>query len=120
MRLINSTQGHTSLLFFRIIKNMAWEACKRLYNAERDIDALKEALKRGDVACVNGYINQFDTILLLGKPDDVLEEGDRLLLRYGSEYVELVAEERQKDDSVWRRSILRIITTQEKRVEFSG
>ena len=99
---------------------MAWEACKKLYGAESDIDALKEALKRGDVACVNSYINQFDVILLLGKPDDVLEEGDRLLLRYGSEYVELLVEEKQKEDSAWRRSILRIITAGEKRVEFSG
>jgi hypothetical protein len=113
-------QGHTSLLFYSIIKNMAWEACKKLYGAERDIDALKEALRRGDMACVNGYLNQFDVILLLGKPDDVLDEGDRLLLRYGSEYVELLVEERQKEDSVWRRSILRLITAGEKRVEFSS
>jgi len=34
--------------------------------------------------------------------------------------VELTAEEREKEDSVTRRSILRIITTREKRVEFSG
>jgi hypothetical protein len=99
---------------------VAWEACKKLYGVERDIDALKEALKRGDVACVNTYLNQFDVILLLGKPDDVLDEGDRLLLRYGSEYVELVAEERQKEDSVWRRSMLKLVTTGEKRVEFAG
>ena len=58
--------------------------------------------------------------MLLGKPDDVLREGDRLLLRYGDQYVELTAEEREREDSVWRRSMLRIITTQEKRVEFSG
>jgi len=99
---------------------VAWEACKKLYGAERDIDAIKEALKRGDMACVNAWLNQFDTILLLGKPDDVLDEGDRLLLRYGGEYVEWLVEEKQKEDSTWRRSILRIITTGEKRVEFSG
>ncbi len=99
---------------------MAWEACKKLYGAERDVDALKEALKRGDVACVNVYLNQFEIILLLSKPDDVLDEGDRLLLRYGDQYVELVVEEREKEESVVRRSILRMITTQEKRVEFAG
>jgi hypothetical protein len=99
---------------------VAWEACRKLYGAERDIDALKEALKRGDMACANAYLNQFSVILLLGKPDDVLDEGDRLLLRYGSEYVELVTEEWQKEDTVWRRSILKLITTQEKRVEFAG
>jgi len=99
---------------------MAWEACRQLYNASSDLETLKEALKRGDMACVNAWLNQFDTILLLGKPDDVLDEGDRLLLRYGSEYVEWLIEEKQKEDSTWRRSILRIITTQEKRVEFSG
>ncbi len=97
---------------------MAWEACKKLYNADSDLDALKKALKHGDMACVNAYLNQFEVILLLGKPDDVLDEGDRLLLRYGSEYVELVAEERQKEESVQRRAILQLITTQEKRVEF--
>jgi hypothetical protein len=113
-------QGHTSLLLYRVIKNVAWEACRRLYGAERDVDALKEALRRGDVACVNVYLNQFETILLLSKPNDVLDEGDRLLLRYGDQYVELVAEEREREDSVQRRVILRIITTQEKRVEFSG
>ena len=96
---------------------MACEACRRLYNVERDVDALKEALKHGDVACINVYINQFEVILLLGKPDDVLDEGDRLLLRYGDQYVELVAEEREREDSVIRRAMLRIITTQEKRVE---
>ncbi|MFZ8811345.1 MAG: hypothetical protein ACO2PN_24980 [Pyrobaculum sp.] len=99
---------------------MAWEACKKLYSAERDVDAFKEALRRGDVACVNVYLNQFETVLLLSKPDDVLDEGDRLLLRYGGEYVELVVEEREKEESVARRAMLRIITTQEKRVEFSG
>ncbi len=96
---------------------MAWEACRRLYNAESDLDALKKALKHGDMACVNVWLNQFEVILLLGKPDDVLDEGDRLLLRYGSEYVELVAEERQKEESVQRRAILQLITTREKRVE---
>ena len=99
---------------------MAWEACRQLYNASSDLEALKEALKRGDMACVNVWLNQFDTILLMGKPDDVLDEGDRLLLRYGSEYVEWLIEEKQKEDSTWRRSILKIITTGEKRVEFSG
>lgn len=95
---------------------MAWEACRRLYGAESDIDAFKEALKRGDVACVNVYLNQFETVLLLSKPDDALDEGDRLLLRYGDQYVELVVEEREKEESVVRRSMLRIITTREKRV----
>jgi len=99
---------------------VAWEACRQLYNASSDLEALKEALKRGDMACVNVWLNQFDTILLMGKPDDVLDEGDRLLLRYGSEYVEWLIEEKQKEDSTWRRSILKIITTGEKRVEFSG
>ena len=96
---------------------MAWEACKKLYGAERDLDALKEALKRGDVACVNVYLNQFETILLLEKPDDILDEGDRLLLRYGDQYVELTAEEREREDAVQRRAMLRIITSREKRVE---
>ena len=96
---------------------MAWEACKKLYGAESDLDAFKEALKRGDVACVNVYINQFETILLLEKPDDILDEGDRLLLRYGDQYVELVTEEREREDAVQRRAMLRIIATQEKRVE---
>jgi hypothetical protein len=95
---------------------VAWEACRRLYGAESDIDAFKEALKRGDVACVNVYLNQFETVLLLSKPDDALDEGDRLLLRYGDQYVELVVEEREKEESVVRRSMLRIITTREKRV----
>jgi hypothetical protein len=99
---------------------VAWEACRRLYNAERDVDALKESLRRGDVACVNVYLNQFETVLLLSKPDDVLDEGDRLLLRYGDQYVELVVEEREKEDTTTRKVMLRIITTQEKRVEFSG
>jgi len=99
---------------------VAWEACKKLYGAERDLDALKEALKRGDVACVNVYLNQFETILLLEKPDDILDEGDRLLLRYGDQYVELTAEEREREDAVQRRAMLRIITSREKRVEFSG
>jgi hypothetical protein len=99
---------------------VAWEACRRLYNAESDLDALEAAIKAGDMACVNVYLNQFETILLLGRPDDVLREGDRLLLRYGSQYVELTPEEREREDSVLRRSILRIITMQEKRVEFSG
>ena len=96
---------------------MAWEACKRFYNAESDLDALETAIRAGDMACINVYLNQFEVVLLLGKPDDVLREGDRLLLRYGDQYVELMAEEREREDSVWRRSILRIITTQEKRVE---
>jgi len=96
---------------------VAWEACKKLYGAESDLDAFKEALKRGDVACVNVYINQFETILLLEKPDDILDEGDRLLLRYGDQYVELVTEEREREDAVQRRAMLRIIATQEKRVE---
>ena len=109
--------GHTSLLFSRIIKNVAWEACRRLYSAESDLDALKEALKRGDVACVNVYLNQFETVLLLEKPDDILDEGDRLLLRYGDQYVELTAEEREREDAVQRRAVLRIITSREKRVE---
>ena len=99
---------------------MAWEACKRFYNAESDLDALEAAIRAGDMACVNVYINQFETILLLGRPDDVLREGDRLLLRYGDQYVELTAEEREKDDAMLRRAMLRIIATQEKRVEFSG
>jgi RecB family endonuclease NucS len=109
--------GHTSLLLSRIIKNVAWEACRRLYGAESDLDALEAAIRAGDMACVNVYLNQFEVVLLLGRPDDVLKEGDRLLLRYGDQYVELAAEERQKDDAVWRRSMLRIITAQEKRVE---
>ena len=96
---------------------MAWEACRRLYGAESDLDALEAAIRAGDMACVNVYLNQFEVVLLLGRPDDVLKEGDRLLLRYGDQYVELAAEERQKDDAVWRRSMLRIITAQEKRVE---
>jgi hypothetical protein len=96
---------------------VAWEACKKLYGAESDLDALKEALKRGDVACVNVYINQFETILLLEKPDDILDEGDRLLLRYGDQYVELTAEVREREDALQRRAMLRIITTREKRVE---
>ena len=99
---------------------MAWEACKRFYNAESDLDTLEAAIRAGDVACVNVYINQFETILLLGRPDDVLREGDRLLLRYGNQYVELTAEEREREDAVQRRAILRIITSREKRVEFSG
>ena len=99
---------------------MAWEACRRLYNAESDLEALEAAIRAGDMACVNVYLNQFEVVLLLGRPDGVLREGDRLLLRYGDQYVELTAEEREREDSVWRRSILRIITTQEKRVEFSG
>ncbi len=96
---------------------MAWEACRRLYNAESDLDALEAAIRAGDMACVNVYINQFEVILLLGRPDDVLREGDRLLLRYGDQYVELTAEEREKEDSATRRAMLRIITTREKRVE---
>jgi RecB family endonuclease NucS len=112
--------GHTSLLSSVVIKNVAWEACRRFYYAETDLDALEAAIRSGDMACVNVYINQFETVLLLGRPDDVLREGDRLLLRYGDQYVELTAEERQKEDSTWRRSMLRIITTQEKRVEFNG
>lgn len=96
---------------------MAWEACRRLYNAEKDLDALEAAIRSGDMACVNVYLNQFETILLLGKPDDVLREGDRLLLRYGDEYVELAVEEKMREDSVWRRSMLRIIASNEKRVE---
>jgi len=96
---------------------VAWEACRRLYGAESDLDALEAAIRAGDMACVNVYLNQFEVVLLLGRPDDVLKEGDRLLLRYGDQYVELAAEERQKDDAVWRRSMLRIITAQEKRVE---
>ena len=96
---------------------MAWEACRRLYGAESDLDALEAAIRAGDMACVNVYLNQFEVVLLLGRPDDVLKEADRLLLRYGDQYVELAAEERQKDDAVWRRSMLRIITAQEKRVE---
>jgi hypothetical protein len=96
---------------------VAWEACRRLYNAEKDLDALEAAIRSGDMACVNVYLNQFETILLLGKPDDVLREGDRLLLRYGDEYVELTAEEKMREDSVWRRSMLRIIVSEEKRVE---
>ena len=95
---------------------MAWEACRRLYGAESDLDALEAAIRAGDMACVNVYLNQFEVVLLLGRPDDVLREGDRLLLRYGDQYVELTAEERQKDDAAWRRSMLRIIATQEKRV----
>jgi hypothetical protein len=96
---------------------VAWEACRRLYNAEKDLDALEAAIRSGDMACVNVYLNQFETILLLGKPDDVLREGDRLLLRYGDEYVELAVEEKMREDSVWRRSMLRIIASNEKRVE---
>jgi len=96
---------------------VAWEACRRLYSAESDLDALEAAIRAGDAACVNVYLNQFEAILLLGLPDDVLREGDRLLLRYGDQYVELAAEEREKEDSVARRSMLRIITTKEKRVE---
>jgi hypothetical protein len=96
---------------------VAWEACRRLYNAESDLDALEAAIRAGDMACVNVYLNQFEVVLLLGEPDDILREGDRLLLRYGDQYVELTAEERQKDDAAWRRSVLRIITMQEKRVE---
>jgi hypothetical protein len=99
---------------------VAWEACRRLYGAESDLDAVKEALRRGDAACINVYLNQFETILLLERPDDVLDEGDRLLLRYGDQYVELVVEEERKEESTVRRSMLRIITTREKRVEFSG
>ena len=82
---------------------MAWEACRRLYGAESDLDALETAIRNGDMACVNVYLNHFETILLLGKPDDVLREGDRLLLRYGDQYVELTAEEREKEDSTLRR-----------------
>ncbi len=96
---------------------MAWEACKQLYNAETDLDALETAIRAGDVACVNAYLNHFETILLLGKPEDVLREGDRLLLRYGNQYVELVPREERREDTVTRRSILRIIVAQEKRVE---
>jgi hypothetical protein len=96
---------------------VAWEACRRLYGAESDLDALEAAIRAGDTACVNVYLNQFETILLLGEPDDVLREGDRLLLRYGGQFVELTAEEREKEDAVMRRAMLRIITTQEKRVE---
>ncbi len=96
---------------------MAWEACRRLYNAESDLDALEAAIKAGDIACVNVYLNQFEVILLLGRPDDVLREGDRLLLRYGDQYVELAAEEERREESTARRSMLRIITTREKRVE---
>jgi len=95
---------------------VAWEACRRLYNADSDLDVLDTAIRAGDMACVNAYINQFEVVLLLGKPDDVLREGDRLLLRYGDQYVELIAEERQREDSMWRRAMLRIITTEEKRV----
>ena len=96
---------------------MAWEACRRLYGAESDLDALEAAIRAGDIACVNVYLNQFEVILLLGRPDDLLREGDRLLLRYGDQYVELVAEEREKEDAVQRRAVLRIITSKEKRVE---
>ncbi len=96
---------------------MAWEACRRLYNAESDLDALEAAIRAGDMACVNVYINQFEVILLLGRPDDVLREGDRLLLRYGDQYAELTAEEERREESTARRSMLRIITTREKRVE---
>jgi hypothetical protein len=99
---------------------VAWEACRRLYSAERDLEALEAAVRAGDMACVNVYLNQFEVVLLLGRPDDVLHEGGRLLLRYGDQYVELSVEEKEKEDAIWRRSILRIITTQEKRVEFSG
>jgi len=96
---------------------VAWEACRRLYGAESDLDALEAAIRAGDIACVNVYLNQFEVILLLGRPDDLLREGDRLLLRYGDQYVELVAEEREKEDAVQRRAVLRIITSKEKRVE---
>jgi hypothetical protein len=96
---------------------MAWEACRQLYNAESDIDALETAIRAGDMACVNVYLNHFETILLLGKPDDVLREGDRLLLRYGNQYVELTPREERREESTLRRAFLRIITTQEKRVE---
>ena len=96
---------------------MAWEACRKLYNAASDLDALEASIRAGDMACVNVYLNQFETILLLGRPDDILREGDRLLLRYGDRYVELSAEEREKDDAIQRRAVLRIITTREKRVE---
>jgi len=96
---------------------MAWEACRRLYGAETDLDALEAAVRSGDMACVNVYLNQFETILLLSRPDDVLREGDRLLLRYGDQYVELTAEEREREDAVQRRAMLRLITSKEKRVE---
>ncbi len=96
---------------------MAWEACLALYNAESDLDALEAAIRAGDMACVSVYLNHFETILLLGRPDDVLREGDRLLLRYGSEYVELAPREERVEDSIRRRAMLRIITTREKRVE---
>jgi hypothetical protein len=96
---------------------VAWEACRQLYNAESDIDALEAAIRAGDMACVNVYLNHFETILLLGKPDDVLREGDRLLLRYGNQYAELMPREERREESTLRRSFLRIITTQEKRVE---
>ena len=105
---------------YRYKEGVTWEACRRLYNAESDIDALEAAIRAGDMACVNVYLNHFETILMLGRPDDVLREGDRLLLRYGDQYVEFTAEEHEKEDSVTRRSMLRIITTREKRVEFSG
>lgn len=95
---------------------MAWEACRRLHGGSSDLDVLEAAVRSGDAACVNAYINQFEVVLLLGKPDDVLREGDRLILRYGDQYVELIAEERQREDSMWRRAMLRIITTEEKRV----
>jgi len=96
---------------------VAWEACRRLYGAETDLDALEAAIRSGDMACVNVYLNHFEIILLLGRPDDVLREGDRLLLRYGDQYVELTAEEREREDSIQRRAMLRLITSREKRVE---
>jgi hypothetical protein len=96
---------------------VAWEACRQLYNAETDLDALESAIRAGDAACVNVYLNNFEVVLLLGRPDDVLREGDRLLLRYGDQYVELVPKEERREESILRRSFLRIITTKEKRVE---
>ena len=98
---------------------MAWEACKRLYGAEKDLDAFEEALRRGDVACVNTYINTFETILLLERPEEVLREGNRILLRYGDAYLEVAAEEEKREEGgVARRAFLRVITKGEKRVEF--
>jgi len=97
---------------------VAWEACRRLYNAEKDLDALEEALRRGDVACVNAYINTFETILLLERPDELLREGGRIFARYGDAYLEITAEEKELEEGgTSRRALLRIITRGEKRVE---